>query len=296
MVNGLISNLQHFSTGDGPGIRTTVFMQGCNLKCPWCHNPETIPKEPVLLFYENSCIKCGLCVTVCENDVHTLLNDKHLINNKNCIHCGKCEKVCASSLKVSGKYMTVDEVFDYIYKDIDYIKQSGGGVTISGGEPLIQADFVALLSKKCKENDIGVIIDTAGNVPFSNFEAVVPYADTFYYDIKGDRLVYDTFVFGNYDIILSNLQRLVKLNCDIKVRIPIIPGVNNDNGTVSEVYETIRAIGIKKVSLLPFHRLGCSKYSALNLQYRFLNTEAFDIDKMKEISGIFIGMDVEIEN
>lgn len=296
MVEGLISNIQHFSIGDGPGIRTTVFMQGCNLMCPWCHNPETIPRKPVLMFFKSVCVNCGHCVQLCKEDVHSVIDSLHVIDLQNCIHCGNCQKACNGSLKLSGKVMTVSEVFRDIYKDISYFEESKGGVTISGGEPMLQSDFVEALSKRCKEKDIHVIIDTAGCVPFTEFLKVIPYTDTFYYDIKGDRYVYDNYVFGDYDLVICNLAKLITKGCDVRIRIPLIPQVNDSVEVMRTVYSTLRNLGVTKVSILPFHRLGSGKYDALNREYNFKNTKELSKEKIKEVADIFEGIDVEIEN
>ncbi|HOA30851.1 MAG TPA: glycyl-radical enzyme activating protein [Clostridia bacterium] len=296
MVEGFISNIQHFSIGDGPGIRTTVFMQGCNLMCPWCHNPETIPREPVLMFFKSMCANCGHCVQLCKEDVHSIIDSLHVIDLQNCIHCGNCQKACNGSLKLSGKVMTLSEVFMNIYKDVSYFEESKGGVTISGGEPMLQSDFVEALSKMCKEKDIHVIIDTAGCVPFAEFLKVIPYTDTFYYDIKGDRYVYDNYVFGDYDLVISNLAKLITKGYDVRIRIPLIPQVNDSVEVMRTVYTTLKNLGVTKVSILPFHRLGSGKYDALNQEYGFKNTKELSKKKIVEIVDIFESIEVEIEN
>jgi pyruvate formate lyase activating enzyme len=297
MDKGLISNIQHFSLGDGPGIRTTVFMQGCNLLCPWCHNPETISQKPRLMFHKNLCAKCRLCEIVCTRGVHSIKDGEHVVEVDKCDFCGMCEKTCTTkALKLSGRYMTVDEVFDTLYKDYEYMQESGGGVTISGGEPLLQSDFVEALSKMCKEKDIHVIIDTAGCVPFAEFLKVIPYTDTFYYDIKGDRYVYDNYVFGDYDLVISNLAKLITKGYDVRIRIPLIPQVNDSVEVMRTVYTTLKNLGVTKVSILPFHRLGSGKYDALNQEYGFKNTKELSKKKIVEIVDIFESIEVEIEN
>lgn len=271
MDKGLISNIQTFSIDDGPGIRTCVFMQACNLACPWCHNPETISKGPCLLFYRDLCTMCGYCSLVCGQGVHSFLEGKHHLDLARCIHCGKCEEVCNGALKLSGRLMSVDEVFDYIMKDYQYYVESGGGVTFSGGEGLLQADFLAKLAKRLKEKDINIILDTAGSVNFLAFEKLIPFIDTYYYDLKGDRSVYDKYPVGNYDLVVGNLRTLKERGLDILVRIPVIPGVNDDIGVMGNMSRVLKEIGIEKLSFLPFHNLGSGKYKALNLEYDFMD-------------------------
>lgn len=294
MNKGLVSNIQHFSVGDGPGIRSTVFMQGCNLKCPWCHNPETLSPKATLLFHEDLCQLCGLCTIVCKKAVHRIHNLEHLLDMSKCDFCGDCVNSCSmNALSLSGRHYTVDEVFEIIYKDYDYMKESGGGVTISGGEPLLQVDFIDSLANKCKEKGIHVILDTAGSVPFSNFKKVIPFVDTYYYDIKGDKGVYEKYVLGNFDLVLDNLKRLIDLGRDVVVRIPVIPNINDTEDVMGTVHTLLLDAGVIRVSLIPFHRLGSSKYSALGLEYGFDNVSQSreDVERVKEI---FKDMEVSI--
>ncbi len=295
MDKGLISNIQHFSLGDGPGIRTTVFMQGCNLLCPWCHNPETISPKPRLMFYRNLCAKCGLCEVVCTRGVHSIREGEHFVEVDKCDFCGICEKTCTTkALKVSGRYMSVDEVFDTLYKDYDYMQESGGGVTLSGGEPLLQASFVTALAEKLSKNNIHVIIDTAGNVPYSLFEKVIPHTNTFYFDIKGSSEVYD-LIKGDYELVCSNLNKLVQSGCDVVVRIPIIPEINDRVDVMKEVADMLGMAGVGKVSLLPYHNLGISKYFALCEDYSLSGLKEPGEETMKDIANLFIDFHVEIE-
>ena len=277
---GLISKIQRFSLGDGPGIRSTVFTQGCNMRCPWCHNPETIPKDGVVLLYENLCGKCGTCKKAC---LEQIMENCRISDRKKCTLCGRCETVCPNgAIVVSGKRMSMEDVFDYIAEDMPYYTESGGGITVSGGEPLLQADFCAALAEKCSTNGINVIIDTAGNVPFSSFESLIPFTNCFYFDIKTDIAGY-VKIYGNKKIINDNLVRLSGL-CDVVVRIPVIPGFNDQDSVMEAISNELSGIKIKEVHLLPFHRLASGKYRALELKYVFAETEpCTDIDKIKKI-------------
>ncbi len=292
---GLISNMQHFSIDDGPGIRTTIFMQGCNLKCTWCHNPETASMTPVIMLNKPLCTKCEMCKTACDFQAH-IFNKEHCIDRDKCIRCGKCTLNCHSNaLSISGKYISLEDVFNYIYEDIDYMNESGGGVTISGGEPLLQADFCALLAKKCKEANIHVIIDTAGNIAFSEFEKVIPYTDEFYYDIKsGDEHILKEKTGGNLSLVTDNLIKLIEKGAAVTVRIPVIPGVNYSYEELDKMYELIKKAGVTKVNLLPFHRLGVSKYASLDKQYDFADTLSLAKDDLKPYADIFKGISTVI--
>jgi len=264
---GFVSEIQRFSLGDGDGIRTTVFMQGCNLRCPWCHNPETINPDGSVLFYENLCVSCGKCADGCLNGAR----------------------------KVSGKYMTSGEVFDIISQDAEFYAQSNGGVTISGGEPLMQINFCVELAKKCFDNDISVIIDTAGYAAFDTFEKIIPFADCFYFDIKCGIENYKE-IGADGGLIYDNLSRLSRISKTI-ARIPVIPGFN-DNG---EIMENLAGFlcdnNIREAHLLPFHRLGSGKYKALGLKYAFedcVPEPKGSLEKLEIFTEIFTGRNIKV--
>ena len=286
----LISHLQHFSTGDGPGIRSTVFFQGCNLHCEWCHNPEAIPKQPVLLFYRERCIGCGRCAHVCPAGVHEISASGHTIDRSRCTLCGRCVKNCPSdALQLSGKEYTLSEVLQFIREDTDFYVVSGGGVTFSGGEPLLQADFCAALAKECVKSEVSVLIETAGNVGYTAFQTVLPYVSQFYYDLKGSNDEnYKEKTGGSFRLAINNLTRLVLDGADVTVRIPIIPGYNDSPEYCQRVAEILQSTEVKTVHLLPFHRLGSTKYLAMDSDYRYLNTHPPTITKMNELLSIFV--------
>ena len=185
MLTGTVFNIQPFSVYDGPGIRTTVFLKGCNLRCAWCHNPESWQRKPQLQFLAEKCIGCGGCFSACPQGVHVLQNGVHLIDREKCIGCGKCADSCfAGALVITGREMTVDQVMSRIQDDALYFQNSGGGVTFSGGECMIQLDFLEELLQRCKQLGIHTAVDTAGHFPFDRYERILPYTDLFLYDIK----------------------------------------------------------------------------------------------------------------
>lgn len=232
MIQLNISDIQHFSVGDGPGIRTTVFLKGCNLRCPWCHNPETISVSPVTLTYRQA--------------------------NKTVSY---------------GRLMTVEQILNEIMEDADFYRESGGGVTVSGGEPLLQHEAVAALAKALQDKEIPVILDTAGCVSWSRFEAVLPFVDTVFLDWKtSDPSFMRDRIGGDPTIIRGNLDRLVAAGADVHIRIPLIPDVNTTEEAVSAVTEDLRKAGVKTVALLPFHRLAVGKYEAMGLEYPYRDT------------------------
>ncbi len=236
-----ISNIQHFSVGDGPGIRTTVFFKGCSLRCPWCHNPETLSAEPVTLRYP-----------------------------------GRTE--------VCGKKVLPEEIMPELLADKAYFEESGGGVTFSGGEVLLQAEGAAELGALLKAEGVPVCVDTAGYAPYTAFEALNPYVDLYLYDFKtASAEKYEKIVGGNMALIRENLKQLLRGGKDVIVRIPLIPGFNMDGETTREICGALAEIGAKRVDLLPFHRLGSGKYRALGLEYAYADTkppEKEDMDKL----------------
>ncbi|MBE6904581.1 MAG: glycyl-radical enzyme activating protein [Ruminococcaceae bacterium] len=267
---GLISQIQRFSTEDGPGIRTTVFFQGCNLFCPWCHNPETIKREPTLLFYEMKCVGCRECEHVCPTKSHKFL-PKHTIERQSCIGCGDCVQSCLySALSLSGIKMSAEEIWQKIWADKDFYFESKGGVTLSGGEPLLQADFCAQIAKKCFENKIDVIIDTAACVDFSEFEKVMPYVNTFFVDFKlSNEKSYKEICGGSLELVKSNAKRLISQGKKVVARVPVIPDINDSEESLELIKKAIEECGIEHTDFLNFHSLGASKYKALGLKYRF---------------------------
>lgn len=285
----LISNLQHFSTGDGPGIRSAVFFQGCNLRCEWCHNPETIPKHPVLLFYRERCTGCARCSSVCPTGAQKTDAQGHSLDRSRCNRCGNCAERCPSdALCLSGRKHTLDEVLQFIYEDIDFYAASGGGVTLSGGEPLLQADFCAALAKECAKSAIPVLIETAGNVSYAAFDAVLPFVNQFYFDLKGaNESEYKEKTGGSFQLTIENLTRLVSDGADVTVRIPIIPGYNDNVDSCRSMAEILALTGVKTVHLLPFHRLGSGKYRALGREYHYQETRPPTSETMQALLFVF---------
>ena len=209
MNTAVIFDIQRNSFVDGPGIRTTVFFKGCNLRCKWCHNPESRSSKPQIMFYKDKCRGCGRCKGVTEKDVGF---------------------VCFSDAKqICGKKYTAEEVFGIIQKDKPFYETSNGGVTFSGGECMLQIDFLCEILKKCKDNKIHTAVDTAGFVPWESFEKIIPYTDLFLYDIKAfNNDVHKEFTGVSNELILNNLVKLSERKANIAVRIPVIPTVNEE--------------------------------------------------------------------
>ena len=276
MNKAILFDIERNSFVDGPGIRTTVFFKGCNLKCAWCHNPESQSVKLQMMFYPDKCTGCGKCKEVCPY---------HL---ENCDLCGKCTLYCPEDArKVCGKEYTVDESYAEIIKDKSYYDNSGGGVTFSGGECMLQIDFLCEILKKCKENNIHTAVDTAGHVPFERFEKILPYSDVFLYDIK----IFDTHKHKKYvgvgnELILDNLKKLFERKAKLWIRIPVIPDVNDSIEEMQKIKNFLNTIGVpEKVELLPYHAMGENKYRALGKELQIFKTP--DSEKMKLLKEIF---------
>ncbi len=267
-----IFNIQRFSTKDGPGIRTTVFFQGCHLNCAWCHNPESIPLAPRLQYFEDKCCGCRACERVCKKGVHTFDADgKHHLRIELCVLCGQCVTCCPTeSLQYRNKDYTVEELADIVLKDKAYYQSSGGGVTLSGGEPMLQADYILQLLKTLKEHGIHTAVDTAANVAFAEFKKVMPYTDLFLVDIKAmDPDVHKAYTGVKNDLILKNIERLSGAGQDIIIRMPVIKGVNDDVGGIRKAGEFLaKQKNIRCVQLLPYHSYGLYKGASVGIERR----------------------------
>ena len=258
-----VFNIQRFSTHDGPGIRTTVFFKGCNLHCKWCHNPESISAKPQIELCLDLCIGCGECFKVCKN--HMIAEgSQHVVDRKACTACGRCADTCyAGGIKLVGEELSVEKLMEEILTDKPYYDASGGGVTFSGGECMIQPEALARLTSACREAGVHTAVDTAGNVAWSVFEAVD--ADMYLYDVKAaDPELHKRLTGVDNRLILENLKRLSDSGKRIWVRIPYIPGCNDVE--IPEIARILKDIKAEKVELLAYHRLGEGKYDSLGLE------------------------------
>ncbi len=273
-----VFNIQRFSVHDGPGIRTTVFLKGCGLRCVWCHNPESIPFEPLLQFYKDKCIGCETCKRVCE-DFHDgaqlpVFENYPYLSGK-CFECGKCINECpASALVMVDRHYDIDELYDIVLRDRIFYEKSSGGVTFSGGEPLLQYEALVPLLCMLKSGDkpVHIAVDTAGYVKWTAFEAVLPYTDLFLYDIKAiDPALHERGTCRDNALILDNLERLYDTGRQVVVRIPEIPGFNNNPECKQEIVDFLkqypRIWDGNSYEYMPYHNLGEGKYAVLNMKY-----------------------------
>ncbi len=264
-LTGLISNIQHFSVDDGPGIRTTVFFKGCNLRCRWCHNPETYHMEPELELLQERCVSCGRCCAVCPAQAQSL--SPRRVDRQRCRLCGTCVAACyQNALRLIGERLDVEQLLAEVCKDEPYYGNSGGGVTCSGGEPLLQANFLQLFLQQAKQRGLHTAVDTAGFVPFSAFEKVLADTDLFLFDLKAADSSLHRWATGvDNCLILDNLHRLSASSATIIIRTPLICGVNAKIEEIEAMAKILQPLNIQKVELLPYHSYGVSKYKSIGL-------------------------------
>lgn len=287
----IISNIQRFSVDDGPGIRTTVFFKGCNLACLWCHNPECISPRASLQFMEQSCTRCGRCVEACPRGVHRIEEGVHTLSRRDCLACGKCADACrAGALTLVGRAYSPEELLAVLLKDRDYYENSQGGVTCSGGEPMLQIEGLSRLLKLCKQAGLHTAVDTAGRVPFSSFERILPDTDVFLYDIKlYDAQKHREATGADNALILENLKKLTQAGAHVIIRTPVICEVNADLSELDAIASFLAPLEqIDLVQLLPYHAYGAGKYDTLGMENRIQShtppTQAF----MEEALALFL--------
>lgn len=269
---GLIFDVERFALHDGPGVRTTVFFKGCPLSCWWCHNPEAISPRPELVRFASRCIGCGECLRVCSHGAHELRPDGTRVHHpQRCTLCGRCVEACdAGALVMEGRQVTVDELMAQLRRDEPFYRDSGGGVTLSGGEPLLQHEFALALLRACKAEGLHTALDTSGLAPWTVLAALLPYADLVLYDVKQiDDSGHRQHTGRANGRILANLERLAASGTPVVVRLPIVPGVNDADGDIARTAAFLAGIGgICRVDLLAYHELGRAKYARLGRPYR----------------------------
>lgn len=289
-MEAIVTDIQRFSLDDGPGIRTTVFFKGCPLACAWCHNPECISPLPQLRFSEALCAGCGTCASVCKNGVFPS-SGGHGVDFKKCTVCGACAGRCPTrALTMAGETHTIETLMGELMKDAAFYKNSGGGVTLSGGEPLLRAPFVSALARALQQEGVPVAVDTCGEVPFHAFEALLPYAGLFLYDLKAYSPGLHTALTGKGNArILENFRKLQETGARIWVRIPLVAGVNDAPEEVSGLAELLRDFPVEQTELLPYHKYGVSKYAAFGLPYAGGEFSAPDAAHLEALARLFPG-------
>ncbi len=272
MESGIVFDIMHFSTHDGPGIRTTVFLKGCPLSCAWCHNPESQSFAPQLMLRPKYCIACGVCLENCPNGAITSGTGAINTNLHECNICGTCVELCtAGAREMVGESMSAADVIAEVFKDIPFFEQSHGGVTFSGGEALAQPEFLLELLNMSKELSLHTVIDTSGYAQWTHLKATIPYTDLYLYDIKSlDDQIHEKYTQVSNRIILENLDNLIHDGAKVMIRVPIIPDINDRPKDII-LYQKLakkypELVGIE---LLPYHQIGVEKYKRLQRNYPF---------------------------
>lgn len=299
--SAIITNIQKFSVHDGPGIRSIIFFKGCPLACEWCANPENINPLPELLIYRHKCICCHMCIKACPQNALSIGDDdsRIILSRDRCVNCGECANICSSqALVMAGEKYMFDEVKKKVDKDFPFYKNSGGGITFSGGEPLLHPEFIIDIASQYVEQGLNCAVETCGAVPLTNIKTVEPWIDIFLFDLKFvDNKKHKRYCGGSNEMILENLT-YVSENKSVIVRMPIIPGINDseeDLQLAGELFESLSP-HINKVHCLPYHNLGVSKYDALGIEYKLNNVETPDDDYLKNVKRKLekYGVDIQI--
>ncbi|MBN1554592.1 MAG: glycyl-radical enzyme activating protein [Phycisphaerae bacterium] len=286
-LTGCLFDIKRFTVHDGPGARTTLFLKGCSLRCIWCHNPEGIRPEPEPAYYAHKCIHCGECVLVCPYGAHEMEDGIHRYHRETCAACGRCESVClGKALQWYGREMSVEEAVQAVLEDRAFYEQSGGGCTVSGGEPLLQADFCAAVFAELKKRAIHCAVDTSGAVPWEAFQTVLPHTDLVLFDLKHvEDDVHRQQVGAPNKWILENLRRLSRCGVPIEIRVPVIPHFNADEHSIRAIGEFLRELDhVTTVRLLPYHGAH-SKFESLGLPDLLSNVASPDATRMECLAG-----------
>ena len=298
-VEGTVFDVQHYSLHDGPGLRTSVFLKGCPLRCSWCSNPESQHTQPELVMFSANCLGCGACVEVCSAGSRRQVGGRLVWDRDRCALCGACARVCpAGATRWSGRRMTAGEVIGQALRDAPFY-EDGGGLTLTGGEPTLQPAFAEAILRLAKAESIDTAIETTGNAPWEMLERLLPYVDLWLYDLKSvdSKTHHEGTGIGN-ELILSNLRKLAALGAPVAVRVPLIPGLNS---TVAQVRSTAEFVAnldgaVRSVELLPYHTLGRAKYSALGRSYGWQDVEPLtdaDVDAAATLIESY-GLDVHV--
>jgi pyruvate formate lyase activating enzyme len=298
-AHGIVFNIQKYSIQDGPGIRTTVFLKGCPMRCAWCANPESQHFDPEIAHRNSLCSKCGRCMGACQEKAISVDARGICIDRKLCTNCGKCIDVCSpQALKMFGEKMSVREVFERIREDAEFYRNSGGGVTVSGGEPLAQPDFVAALFRLCRNNGIETCIETSGCATEEALIEILPYTSLVLFDIKlGDAAAHGRWTMKSNEEILRNLGIAAASGTPLILRVPMIPGINDSDDELKYIahiaLETLKKPA--RIDLLPYHRFGVGKYQMLDREYQLSELTTPKDMEVQRIKRLFESYGLECE-
>ena len=291
MAKGTIFDIKRYAIHDGPGIRTTVFLKGCSLRCQWCQNPEGQETYPEIILRSSRCAtECHECVSVCPLEAISKYGNSIEIDKARCNLCRECEEVCVyEALEVVGREVAVQEVMEEIEKDKIFFDESGGGITFSGGEPLMQVDFLEPLIKEIKKKNIHVTLDTSGYVSFEDLERISDKVDLFLYDLKiMDDAKHKKYTGVSNKLILENLRNLIEQGNSVVVRIPLISGINDDDQSIHMFVDFLQSLkNIKQINLLSYHRGGREKYKRLRREKSQKTFHSPSDERIEEVKKVF---------
>ncbi|PJC74411.1 MAG: glycyl-radical enzyme activating protein [Syntrophobacterales bacterium CG_4_8_14_3_um_filter_49_14] len=290
---GVVFNIQRFSIHDGPGIRSTVFLKGCPLHCPWCQNPESIRLSPEIITRDIKCIRCAKCAGICPQRAISIGEEGRVIEWGKCNYCLKCAEICPSkSIEASGEYKSVDEVMEEVAKDSNFYRRSGGGMTVSGGEPLVQWRFTLALLQKARQKGIHTALDTTGYADWEALAEVLNYTKLVLYDLKHMDSARHKEVTGvSNELILENLEKTVKKpGLKVWIRRPIILGFNDSKDELEELCRFVLTLGptVEKISLLPFHKFAELKYTATGKVYPYHDVPILSDERVEELRRLVL--------
>ena len=296
LVSGTIFDIKKYSIHDGPGIRTTVFFKGCPLHCRWCHNPESQQAGKEMIYRQNRCLGCRACLAACEQGAIAWVDDRPVVDRERCTLCGACVEACyPEAREIVGREVSVAALMAEIERDVSFYDESGGGVTISGGEPLAQPAFLRALLVACKGAELHTALDTCGYAPWSVLEDVRGYVDLFLYDLKlMDEARHRDLTGVSNGPILDNLLALSERGHDIIIRVPVIPGVNDGQEELRQIGAfAARLPHLRRLDLLPYHHIAVEKYERLERAYAFSEARPPSEAQLVEIAALLRTFDLE---
>jgi len=296
-LKGLVARIERFMIHDGPGIRTVIFMKGCPLRCIWCSSPQMWNPFPEVVFVKGKCIECDSCLGACSENAIVARKDRKRIDREKCNKCGKCVEVCPTgALKFDGSLMLLQEVMKIVMRDEQFYQSSGGGVTVSGGEPTMQPEFVTEVLEKCQERGIHTALETSGFVEWEKLKEILRFVDVLLQDIKHmDPVKHLNLTGQRNELILENIQRVVKEKLSpIIIRFPVIPNHNDSMDSIGALLDFMGKLNLDKIDIFPFHKLGEHEYEELGFECKAKDLQVRTPDRMLKIKEIVKSRGLEI--